>query len=235
MTLGKPTCADVVAALERKYPAPKYATIVEFERVDLLVVGTWASTKWVRIGFEVKVSRTDWLRELRKDGKAAQAMSWLDEWWVAALVEITARGVKVVVKASPLRPPPKRETTSWEKVGDYWTIPDSEWAERMRFAMLARRYDYRDADASYLEAERGDGADVPLDLAAAATGRITGAQRAHARLPTQAHRERAQDAAAGRGNPAHEGAARAGRPRPARPRFPWVAVLAVLVTGTMAP
>lgn len=50
---------------------------------DFVAVDTWASGKCAIHGVEVKVSRADWLRELKTPGKAAACMAWCSFWWLA--------------------------------------------------------------------------------------------------------------------------------------------------------
>jgi hypothetical protein len=63
----------VHAALAKKYPAPEYATFFEVRdaagfdskrSADVITVATWPSRGLAIHGFEVKCSRSDWLREL---------------------------------------------------------------------------------------------------------------------------------------------------------------------------
>lgn len=67
-----------------------WACIEEVEQIDLLAVGIWRSTGHRTRGFEVKVTRSDWLRELRKPGKA-QAHR-VDAWTVATLPGVVKAG-----------------------------------------------------------------------------------------------------------------------------------------------
>lgn len=53
-------------------------------RVDALFVGCWPGTGYKRHAVEVKVSRSDWLRELRDGGKRAPAERVCHHTWVAA-------------------------------------------------------------------------------------------------------------------------------------------------------
>ena len=67
-----------------------WACIEEVEQVDLLAVGLWRSTGHRVHGFEVKVSRGDWLRELRKPGKARANLC--DAWTVATVPGVVKDG-----------------------------------------------------------------------------------------------------------------------------------------------
>ncbi|HHO58545.1 MAG TPA: hypothetical protein ENJ85_05155 [Oceanithermus profundus] len=78
--------AAVERALEKRYPSDKWwiATEVSFgrRRCDFVAVKKFGDME--RVGVEVKVARSDWLRELNDPGKAADALKVLDEWYVAA-------------------------------------------------------------------------------------------------------------------------------------------------------
>src|SRR5690606_33835057 len=53
-------------------------------RADALVVSLWPSRGIWFAGVEVKVSRTDWLNELKSPAKAAAILQWCNYWWLAA-------------------------------------------------------------------------------------------------------------------------------------------------------
>lgn len=50
---------------------------------DAISMGLWPSRGLELHGFEIKVSRSDWLREL-KDPAKAEAFGSLDRWWIVA-------------------------------------------------------------------------------------------------------------------------------------------------------
>lgn len=90
---AKRTAGECVAALARRYRAPEYAL---FEQVgngtgfvanrwaDAMAMSLWPSRGLDLIGFEVKVHRNDWLRELRNPSKAEDIASGCDFWFVVA-------------------------------------------------------------------------------------------------------------------------------------------------------
>lgn len=49
---------------------------------DLLVMDTWQSGPVRLIGHEIKISRSDWLRELKDPTKAAPFIAATAEWWL---------------------------------------------------------------------------------------------------------------------------------------------------------
>jgi hypothetical protein len=51
---------------------------------DFVAVDTWASSNIAIHGVEVKVSRSDWLRELKDPWKAEEFVPFTNYWWLAA-------------------------------------------------------------------------------------------------------------------------------------------------------
>lgn len=49
---------------------------------DFVAMDVWPSSGLLLHGHEVKVSRSDWLRELADPGKAEAFMRYVDRWWV---------------------------------------------------------------------------------------------------------------------------------------------------------
>jgi hypothetical protein len=86
----KADAAKVVAAIARRYRPPAWAL---FEQVangtgfsasrwaDVMAMSIWPSHGLHLHGFEVKVSRNDWLRELKNPAKAEIA-NQCDYWWL---------------------------------------------------------------------------------------------------------------------------------------------------------
>lgn len=87
------TSADVIAALRLRYPPPAYAFLEEVangtggynsNRADALVMSLWPSRGLFLYGFEVKVSKQDWKRELERPAKAEAIAKYCDSWFIAA-------------------------------------------------------------------------------------------------------------------------------------------------------
>ncbi len=67
--------AAIVASLEQRYPLPEWTLVTELrlsagwsgseQRLDALAINCWPSKNHIRLGFEVKASRGDLLRDLR--------------------------------------------------------------------------------------------------------------------------------------------------------------------------
>lgn len=181
------TCQDMINALNVRYPqsAGKWANVVEFEKIDFMSVACWQSMGYAVHGHEIKVSRADWLRELKAPEKSMVNRPFCDFWWLAApkgiakedeipegwgFMEWNGYRFEIVIPAPPLRPRFQRNRFRTDAGKAY--EPNPIFFERRGFAMLARRYAYADADRVALL----DAVDEPrpyLDAAAVATGRTT--------------------------------------------------------------
>lgn len=87
---------------------------------DFVALDTWPSSGFVIHGHEVKVSRSDWLAELKQPEKSAEFLPYMDYWWLvvsdASIVRedelpegwglMAVRGDKLVA----VRSAPKRKT-----------------------------------------------------------------------------------------------------------------------------
>jgi len=106
-TKQKPaTAADVRAALRVRFAAPAFALFEEVgnstgfrtnRHADAVAVGIWPSRGYTIEGVEIKVSRSDWLSELKKPEKADEIAKYCDRWWIAV-------GDDSIVKAGELPP-----------------------------------------------------------------------------------------------------------------------------------
>lgn len=85
------TAAEVRDALRRRHPGTsrmgsrtvpgEWTCLEEFMDIDLLALSSWAGAK--RIGYEVKVSRSDYRRELLEPGKRSLAVEWCHAFYFA--------------------------------------------------------------------------------------------------------------------------------------------------------
>jgi hypothetical protein len=94
--------ADLAALLRRRYSqrhgnGPRYVLVPEVRNqagfgwynggprlrtCDLIVMDTWESAPVRLIGHELKVTRSDWLAELRDPDKAGAFLPHVAEWWL---------------------------------------------------------------------------------------------------------------------------------------------------------
>lgn len=85
--------ADLYNLLAAKYPAPQYAFIGEVPNAtsinktrsaDAIAMGCWESVGILLNGFEIKVSRSDWLKELKDLSKSYAFQRFCHRWWIVA-------------------------------------------------------------------------------------------------------------------------------------------------------
>jgi hypothetical protein len=124
--------AELMVLLRARYPAPEYAFFEQFANgtgghrsrtADALAMSLWPSRGLELIGFELKVSRADWLRELKQPAKAECLVRRCDRWYIVVADEAIlqpgelpstwglltpGRGGKLTVRveAPKLDPPP---------------------------------------------------------------------------------------------------------------------------------
>jgi len=86
------TAAEMIQLLREKYPPDAYALLTEVgnstgfgcrRHCDALVMSLWPSRGLEIIGIEVKVRRSDWLKELSMPEKAEAIAQYCDRWYLA--------------------------------------------------------------------------------------------------------------------------------------------------------
>jgi hypothetical protein len=98
---NRKTACAILDRLEKRYSAPHWQFLRELRNdtgfqssraCDALAVGMYHSRGQLLIGFEKKISRSDWLRELKEPQKAEAIAQFCDHWYVvipdAEIVEI---------------------------------------------------------------------------------------------------------------------------------------------------
>lgn len=87
------TSDDVIRLLRTRYAAPAWALVEQVgnatgygtsRHADALAMGLWPSRGLELLGFEVKVSRSDWTRELKNPEKAEPIAAYCDRWYIVA-------------------------------------------------------------------------------------------------------------------------------------------------------
>lgn len=100
------TTGRTLAALRERYPLPQYALFTEVgdatgtqkcRSADAVAMGCWPSRGLCLTGFELKVSRSDWVKELADPAKAEAVCSFCDFWYVVA-------GARGIVRPGELPP-----------------------------------------------------------------------------------------------------------------------------------
>jgi hypothetical protein len=149
---ASPATRESLDALRRHLDGSKWALLEEVDRIDLLAIGCWRSTGYRWHGYEIKVSRSDWRRELAKPGKAQDGLC--HAWTV-----VTTPGVAKVEELLPgwglaevrdgrvvyLRRPTTKPSPLSQCGTDYDAI-----RHLMARAAVARRASYAEADARAL-------------------------------------------------------------------------------------
>lgn len=90
------TTADLLEKLRFRFAWPEFALLEEVEfggdrtftdrysRADAIAIGQWHSAGYGLQGFEVKCSRSDWMKEVRTVGKADAAVRFCSRFWLVA-------------------------------------------------------------------------------------------------------------------------------------------------------
>src|SRR5690606_19847130 len=80
-----------------RYPIPSWALITEVPNAtstgktrsaDALAIGCWKSVGIQMHGFEIKVARSDWLREIQDPSKALPFQRHCHHWWLVAAPKV---------------------------------------------------------------------------------------------------------------------------------------------------
>lgn len=95
------TAKDVRAALLNRYRAPEWATFFEVQdstgaaasrSADAIAMSLYPSRGLRLHGFEIKVSRSDWLHELKQPDKSVALQRYCDHWWIVTPADIVREG-----------------------------------------------------------------------------------------------------------------------------------------------
>lgn len=91
---------DMVLLLRDYYKTPEYVLLPQIRNnagfsatrtIDALAMSVWPSRGLYLTGVEIKVSRSDWLRELRNPRKADEVAEYCDFWMLAVADESIVR------------------------------------------------------------------------------------------------------------------------------------------------
>lgn len=84
---------EVKALLRKRYQSPEWALMFEVadatgagqrRYADAVAMNLWPSRGLTIHGFEIKVSRSDWMRELKSPEKSVPVQKYCHHWWVVA-------------------------------------------------------------------------------------------------------------------------------------------------------
>lgn len=86
--------SSVYAALQRKFDAPAWVMLPQVRSAtgfvrrprtaDAIAASVWPSRGLYFVGFEIKVSRSDWTRELKDVEKSCDIQQYCRHWYIAA-------------------------------------------------------------------------------------------------------------------------------------------------------
>lgn len=92
------TEADLMALVAKRYPEPEWAFLRQVRNgtgytkktrtADGIALNLWPSRGMELHGFEAKVTRSDWIRELRKPEKSCDIQKYCARWWI-----VTPKGI----------------------------------------------------------------------------------------------------------------------------------------------
>lgn len=92
---------DIKDALRDRYCSPEWATFLEVANgtgghqrryADAVSMNMYPSRGLEIHGFEIKISRSDWLRELKSPVKAESVFQYCDRWWLVAAENVLKDG-----------------------------------------------------------------------------------------------------------------------------------------------
>lgn len=90
------TASDLVAAVRARYEPPEWHLESEVtlagRRLDVVALNLWAARQWRIVGFEIKVSRGDWLRELDAFQKSEEWCAVVDAFYVVTPPKLVRDG-----------------------------------------------------------------------------------------------------------------------------------------------
>lgn len=86
--------------LRKRFPSPEWALMEEVapntgggtRYADAVAVNLWRSRGHAIHGVEIKISRGDWLRELKQPAKAEGVYVYCDHWWIVAPAGVVHEG-----------------------------------------------------------------------------------------------------------------------------------------------
>jgi hypothetical protein len=86
------TDADLRAAIRKRYGGHEWVCCNEVGnsgssssvRIDMVAMNMWQSKGYALEAFEIKVSRSDWLREMKQPEKADKIMGQVERFWLVA-------------------------------------------------------------------------------------------------------------------------------------------------------
>jgi hypothetical protein len=177
---GRETSASMRQRICNHFPSDRYAVFFEVRNAtgfaqkrrdgycDALVMGLWPSRGLELWGIEIKVSRADWLRELKRPEKAEEFLPYCHRWYVVAPADVihpgelpptwghmapARSGLRVVTSAPALTPRPadvgllasiaRSAADGWKEHPSYLAERD-DWQKRIDQRVTEKTKSQRD-------------------------------------------------------------------------------------------
>lgn len=96
------TSVELEKALMERYPKGEYAFfsqvrnctgfVKQIRTADAMALSLWPSRGLQLFGFELKVSKSDWKRELEQPDKADGLVAYCDTWWIVTPPNLVEKG-----------------------------------------------------------------------------------------------------------------------------------------------
>jgi hypothetical protein len=90
------TADSIAAALFNRHEPGKWFTAGEVtmngRRLDVIAFGIWPSCGWELIGYEIKVARSDWMRELQQHEKSLEWFNTCDQFYLVSTPGVVKAG-----------------------------------------------------------------------------------------------------------------------------------------------
>ncbi len=146
--------SNIKAALRLKYAAPQYATLEEVRNAtgrakrrqsgkasgpryaDMIAMALWPSLGLEIIGFEVKTTRADWLKEISDEKKAVAVQQYCDRWYLVVPVP----GATPQNHEKTVRPGELPETWGMLTVDDAGTVREIVAAPKLDAQPVTRAF-----------------------------------------------------------------------------------------------
>lgn len=135
---------------------------------DVMVLGSWPSSDSELQGFEVKISRSDWMNEVKNPSKCQPTKRYCDRWWLViadksfvkegelpddwGMMAVSGEKLEVVKPAPKLSPEPltTRFVASLIRSSDKETIPLDVHRDQMKDARRDAEREMKDKYESLL-------------------------------------------------------------------------------------
>lgn len=140
------TAADMRLGMSKRWAPPEYAIMWEVGEgtgaittryADAVIMSLWPSRGLELHGVEIKVSRSDWMREAKDPRKAEAVGKFCDRWWIHTTPDV----IRDTSEVPPLWGVREFDGAKWKTVREAGLNPAPEPTTRKFLAALLRRAD----------------------------------------------------------------------------------------------